>query len=140
MNLYHIAEQHNIDVLTFPMAENESVSVMLPNGKCVIGMDRSVREDCAEERVHLGHEIGHCVTGAFYNAYSPFDLRQKQENKADKWSIRQLVPENELTEAVDAGITELWDLAELFDVTIHFMQKAVCFYKYGHLNTELCFL
>ena len=135
MNLYSIAEQLNIDVITFPMEENESVSVMLSNGKCYIGIDKSVREDSAEEHVHLAHEIGHCATGAFYNSYSPADLRQKHEHKADKWAIRQLVPESELTEAVNAGITELWDLAELFDVTVQFMQKAICFYKYGHLNT-----
>lgn len=139
MNLYHIAQEQNIDVLTFPMADNESLSVMLPNGKCFIGMDKSVREDSAEERVHLAHEVGHCVTGAFYNAHSLHDLRQKHEHKADKWAIRQLIPESELMEAVEAGITELWDLAELFDVTVQFMQKAVCLYKHGHLNTELCF-
>ena len=139
MNLYSIAEQQNIEVLTFPMVENESMTVMLPNGKCFIGVDKSVREDSAEERVHIAHEIGHCATGAFYNAYSPADLRQKHEHKADKWAIRQLIPQEKLTQAVDAGITEIWDLAELFDVTIQFMQKAICFYKHGYLNTEMYF-
>lgn len=136
MNLYRIAEEQNIDILTFPLAKNESVSVMLPDGKCFIGMDKSVREDSKEERVHLAHEMGHCATGAFYNAYSHADIRQKHENKADKWAIRLLIPENKLMEAVSAGITELWELAELFDVTVQFMQKAVYFYKYGNLSVN----
>lgn len=139
MNLYRFAQEQNIEILTFPMSENESMSVMLNDGTCFIGMDKSVRDGSVEERVHLAHELGHCTTGAFYNAYSPADIRQKHENKADKWSIRRLIPESELMEAVDAGITEVWDLAELFDVTIPFMQKAVCFYKYGHLDTKLVF-
>ena len=140
MNLYRIAEQQNIDVLTYPMAENESISIMLPNGKCYIGMDKSVREDSAEERVHLGHELGHCVTGAFYNAYAAADIRQKHENRADKWAIRQLIPHDKLTQAVETGITEPWELADLFDVTVQFMLKAMCYYKHGHLDLNLCLI
>ena len=139
MNLYRIAQEQNIDVLTFPMPENESVSVMLPDGRCFIGMDKSVRENSAEENVHMAHEIGHCVTGAFYNSYSPVDIRQKHEHKADKWAIRQLIPQDKLTEAVEAGITEPWDLAELFDVTVQFMMKAIYFYKYGHVDVNQYF-
>lgn len=140
MNLYRIAQEQNIEILTFPMSENESMSVMLNDGTCFIGMDKSVRDGSVEERVHLAHELGHCSTGAFYNAYSPADLRQKHENKADKWAITHLVPEQEFRKAVRSGITEPWHLAELFDVTVQFMMKAICYYKHGHLSTELCFI
>lgn len=136
MNLYRIAQQQNIEVLTFPIPENESVSVMLNDGTCYIGMDSSVRDGSVEERVHLAHELGHCSTGAFYNAYSPHDLRYKHERKADKWAINQLVPENELKHAIKTGITNLWELAELFEVTLPFMRKAVCYYKYGTFDTN----
>lgn len=129
-DLYHFAEQQNIGVLSYPMPHNGSMSVMTEDGSCYVGMDESVMDGCANEQVHLAHELGHCATGAFYNRYSPFDLRQKHERKADAWAIRQLVPEAELMEAVCAGITELWDLAELFDVTNEFMHKAVQFYTY----------
>lgn len=139
MNLYRIAQEQNIEILTFPMSENESMSVMLNDGTCFVGMDNAVRDGSVEERVHLAHELGHCITGAFYNAYSPADLRQKHENKADKWAIAQLVPEQDFKNAVRSGITEPWHLAELFNVTVQFMMKAICFYKYGNLNTELCF-
>lgn len=136
MNLYTVAQEQNIEVLTYPMAVNESMSVMLPDGSCFVGMDKSVRDGSAEERVHLAHELGHCITGSFYNVYSPADVRQKHEHKADKWAIHQLVPQEELCRCYREGRTELWDLAEHFGVTLPFIRKAVCYYKYGHLNTE----
>lgn len=128
-DLYLFAEQQHIEVLTFPMKENESMSIMADDGLCFVGMDESVQDGSSQEQVHLAHELGHCATGSFYNRYSPHDLRQKHERKADKWAISHLVPESELSEAIDAGITELWDLADLFDVTAEFMHKAVCFYR-----------
>ena len=138
-DLYLFAEQQNIEVLECPMQKTGSMSIIDEDGNCYVGMDKSIIDSSAQEQVHLAHELGHCATGGFYNRYSPYDLRQKHERKADKWAIRQLIPQEQLLEAVDAGITEVWDLAELFDVTIQFMYKAMCYYKHGHLNTELCF-
>lgn len=137
-DLYLRAEQQNTEVLTFALGRTGSMSV-LDSGTCFIGMDESVQDGGPEEIVHLAHELGHCITGSFYNRYSPHDLRQKHERKADKWAIREVIPEQELREAVDAGFTEPWDLADLFDVTIPFMMKAMCYYKHGHMDTELCF-
>lgn len=128
-DLYRFAAEQNIEVLTYPMKENGSMSIMETDGSCFVGMDESVQDGSLQEQVHLAHELGHCATGSFYNRYSPFDLRQKHERKADKWAITQLIPEAELSEAICAGITNLWDLAELFDVTTEFMYKAVSYYK-----------
>ena len=66
--LYDLAAQQNIEVLSYPMAENGSMSVMLEGGRCFVGMDDSVLDGSAQERVHLGHELGHCVTGSFTTA------------------------------------------------------------------------
>ena len=41
--LYDFAKQQNIEVLSYSMPQNESMSVMLEDGKCFIGMDESVR-------------------------------------------------------------------------------------------------
>ena len=52
-NLYDLAKQQNIEVLSYPMARNESMSVMLEDGRCFVGMDESVRDGGVQERVHL---------------------------------------------------------------------------------------
>lgn len=95
--------------------------------------------DCKEAKTVLFHELGHCATGSFYNEYSPCDVRKRHENRADKWAIKKLIQEDELKEAISNGYTDLWELAEYFDVTEEFMRKAICWYTHGNLETELYF-
>ena len=137
--LYAYASKENIEVLDYPMEQTGSMSVMLEGGECYIGMDSRVKDGGVKERVHLSHELGHCVTGSFYNRYTRFDLRQRHENRADKWAIRELIPVEALDEAVAEGCCQLSDLAERFGVTEEFMKKAICLYVHGNLATELYF-
>ena len=137
--LYDLAKQQNIEVLSYPMPENGSMSVMLDSGVCFIGMDDGTRDGGIQERVHLSHELGHCITGSFYNRYAAIDCRRRHENRADKWAITQLIPVDDLDEAVAEGECELWELAERFGVTEEFVKKAVCYYVHGNVATELYF-
>ena len=138
-SLYHIADQKNIAVDRFALFSREALSLMDEDGSCFIAIDPDKIHDETDERSKLAHELGHCATGAFYNRHSNFDCRQKHENKADKWAVLQLIPVEELDEAIAAGHTEIWDLAEHFGVTEDLARKAVCYYVYGNLATELYF-
>lgn len=137
--LYDLARQRNIEVIQFPMRENGSMSVMTDDGACYIGIDETVQDGDTQERVHLGHELGHCLTGSFYSIHTAVDCRQRHENKADKWAILRLVPVDDLDDAVADGCTEIWELAERFGVTEQFMKKAVCYYVHGNVAAELYF-
>ena len=137
--LYDYANESGIPIHDFSLPENGSISVMDDDGFCYIGIDASVLDGDALERVHLGHELGHCATGSFYNRYSRFDIRQRHENRADKWAIMQMVTEAELDEAVAEGCCEIWDLAARFGVTEQFIRKAVCLYVHGNVAAELYF-
>ena len=137
--LYDLAEQENIPVLTFPLPETGSMSVMSDGGQCCVGMDPSLRDGGVEERVHLSHELGHCLTGSFYNIYAAADSRQRHENRANKWAIRALIPVEELDDAIALGCTEVWELADRFQVTEDFIRKTVCLYVHGNVAAELYF-
>ena len=137
--LYDFAKQQNIEVIPFPMPENDSMSIMTEDGSCFIGIDPKIQDGGVQEKIHLSHEIGHCVTGSFYNIYAAVDSRQRHENRADKWAIRQLIPVDALDDAVAHGVTEFWELAEQFDVTEEFARKAVCYYVHGNVAAELYF-
>lgn len=137
--LYDLARQQNIEVLTHPLPQTGSLSVMLEGGRCFVGLDRSVCDGATQERVHLSHELGHCVTGSFYNIYAAVECRQRHENRADRWAISTLIPVEDLDEAVAQGCTEIWELAERFQVTEEFMRKTVCYYVHGNLAAELYF-
>ena len=137
--LYAQASQQNIPILRHPMEKCGSMSLMTPEGRCFIGMDDRVADGGTQERVHLGHELGHCITGSFYNQYAKADLRQRHENRADKWAVHRLIPVDALDDAIAAGHTDLWDLADYFGVTETFLKKAICLYVHGNLATELYF-
>ena len=136
LGLYAYAESRNIDVDWIPMRRAMSLSVPLTDGYA-IALDPWKLRSITQETVCLAHELGHCKTGSFYNRHAALDIRQKHENRADKWAIRQLVPEDALDQAVADGYTDLPSLAEHFYVTVPFMRKAVCWYTYGNLAADL---
>lgn len=136
---YHIAKQQNIVVDHFTLSKREALSVMDLDGECFIAIDPHRLSGEYDERNKLAHELGHCITGSFYNRYSNYDCRQRHENRADKWAISQLIPVEDLDEAVADGCCEIWELAERFGVTEQFMKKVVCYYVHGNVATELYF-
>ena len=125
-DLYGIAERRGHVVVCESLTETPSLSLQT-NKRCYIAIDQ--RLNVQQEREALAHELGHCEYGGFYNRYSKYDIRAKAERRADKWAFAKLVPYGQLVQAVRHGVTEVWDLAELFDVSCEFMQRAIAYYK-----------
>ena len=136
LGLYAYAESRNIDVDWIPMRRAMSLSVPLTDGNA-IALDPWKLGSITQETVCLAHELGHCETGSFYNQFAKLDVRQRHENRADKWAIQYLIPVEELDEAVAEGCEDIPALAEHFCVTVPFMRKAVCWYTYGNLAADL---
>ena len=125
-DLYGIAERRGHVVVCESLTETPSFSLQT-NKRCYIAIDQ--RLNVQQEREALAHELGHCEYGGFYNRYSKYDIRAKAERRADKWAFARLVPYGQLMQAVRHGVTDVWDLAELFDVSCEFMQRAIAYYK-----------
>ena len=136
LDLYAYAERRNIDVDWVPMRRATSLSVPLGDGYA-IALDPWKLGTIAQETVCLAHELGHCETGSFYNRFAKLDVRQRHENRADKWAIRRLVPEDDLDAAMADGCNTIPALADRFGVTEPFMAKAVCWYAHGNLAVEM---
>lgn len=136
LGLYAYAERRNIDVDWIPMRRATSLSVPLGDGYA-IALDPWKLGSLAQETVCLAHELGHCETGSFYNRFAKLDVRQRHENRADKWAIRRLVPEDDLDAAMADGCDTIPALADRFGVTEPFMRKAVCWYAHGNLAVEM---
>lgn len=136
--LYQVAAESDIPVLLLDLPENGSMCIETAR-RHYIGLDPSVLEEEASQTVHLAHELGHCITGSFYNRWAARDVRQRHENRADKWAIQKVVPVDALDQAIADGHTTIWELAEHFNVTEVFMQKAVCWYTHGNLAAALYF-
>lgn len=92
LELYDLAEKENIEVDNFPMREATAVS--FPKGW--IAINKNKKMTVAEEKFHLAHELGHCMTGSFYNIYSQYDVKSRHENRANRWAMEKLIPVEKL--------------------------------------------
>ena len=108
---------------------NKSISCRYDDEDYII-MDESEMTE-AEKKTHLAHEIGHCETGSFYHAYSPYETRERCEYRANVWAIKKLLPKEELEYAIKHGSEEVWQLAEDFEVTENLIRFA-CRYYFGN--------
>lgn len=130
--LMDFAAAENIPIMSISCKNCGSIS-LLQGENCYIGIDKDTAERQYKER--CAHELGHCVKGAFYNRYSPFDIVSRHEARADKWAIENLISKEELVDAFKENIDSIYLLAEYFNVTESFMVK-VCRH-YGFYNDSL---
>lgn len=118
--LYHLAREKNIEIDYYSMKKLTAFS--MPNAIIInpqkIKTQRQTKE-C------LAHELGHHIKNAFYNISSTLETRERQEERATRWAAQELVPADELKAAFDKGYTEIWQLAEYFDVSEDFMRNII---------------
>ena len=124
--LYTLAENNQIAVVDTCPPELVSISIRFPDGSMLISSsDLSMAPVGTTKLECFGHELGHCMTGSFYNLYSPFDIRAQHEFRANKWAINKLIPFSALIKAGKHGCRERYEFAEYFGVSEAFIQKAV---------------
>lgn len=127
-DLYSITDEKNINVYDFKL--DGIISMTIPYcSNYYIAIDSTKLNTSIDKKICLAHEIGHCETNSFYNVYTPYDIREQHENRANRWAIKKLIPLDELKEAVRHGYKEFWQLAEYFDVPNDFMKSAIHYYK-----------
>jgi len=83
----------------------------------------------AEEACIIAHELGHCETGTTHAVYSPLDLVTKHEYAANKQAVHRLIPYDDMLNAIRSGCTEVWQLADRFNVTEDFVRLADYIYR-----------
>lgn len=124
--LLSLAKRKGVRVIDFPLPETGCCEVLI-DGSCAVGIDPHVSTE-AERTVMFAHGLGHAEKGAFYNLYSPYDVRAKHERRADEWAIRKTVPLSRIKKEIRQGSTEPWQIAEAFGITVPFAEKALKYY------------
>lgn len=75
------------------------------------------------------HELGHAATGALHKIDSPFELAERSEYRANRWSAEQYLTADDFRAAFTDGYTELWQLSEYFDLPESDIQAALTYWK-----------
>ncbi|HKM01193.1 MAG TPA: hypothetical protein VJ083_03965 [Sedimentibacter sp.] len=128
--LYDYAEENDINIDNFSLPDAKACCVALPNGDMRIGIDVSHAKSTAEEKELLGHELAHCMKNAFHYLHSPPCVRSKAEHRALCWEAENFMPKQDLVELFRAGITEMWEIAEYFEVTESFVIRVCKLYGF----------
>lgn len=126
-SLYNYAEEIDVNIDTFKLHDVKSLAIRLEDYNA-IAIDENKFDDSADLKTSLAHELGHYATSSFYNVDNHLDVRSKHEYRADKWAMERLLPKDEMEEALECGIVEVWEIAEYFEVTEDLVKKAMWVY------------
>lgn len=132
--LYDIAEKENIKIYDWYIEDCDGICLNYDKINA-IALNYDELGTYIEEKCTLAEELGHYYMDATYSLSSGYETRSRQEYRAKKWSYTTLVPFKKLKEAIKKGLTEIYQLAEYFDVTVEFMANCIEFYKskYGFI-------
>lgn len=130
VELYEYAEHRGYDVYwySFDTDQVPCVSVPLPDGSCAIALDPYQLKSLADEKYKIGHELGHCETGSFYSRSVSQKERTRAEVRADRWTIKKLLPFEEMEAAIAQGNTEIYELADYFTLPEDLIRQAIDYY------------
>lgn len=83
----------------------------------------------AEKLSIVAEEIGHYKTSSGNILDQDSIANIKQELQARRWAYEKVLPLDLVMQAIMSGLTEVYDLAEHFDVTEIFMRECLKHYK-----------
>lgn len=135
IGLHNLARENNIDVLFFKHKKN-GCAIKLPSGEMVVGLNITIYNEQCEREV-LAEELAHCLTNSFYylqNTTSPIYLSNvaKAETTALHKKMELLINANDLKQALNKT-TNVYELAEMFDVDSNFLQQTMKYYREKNL-------
>lgn len=110
--------------------DNQKKAVVLDvKGRVGLYIDISNISSVADEIVTITHEWAHLTTGALHHVDADDVTRRKDEARAARAKIERLIPAHKLQRAIAEGYTELWELADYFNMPYDFMEKAAQHYN-----------
>ena len=114
-DFYHYCKQNQVDVIPYDGCPKEGAAIR-DQGYYAVFLDFTKIKSTRLLRGVCYHELGHVATGALHKVDSPFELAERSEHRAIRWSAENYLTQEAFREAFSAGFTELWQLSEYFDL------------------------
>ena len=124
---YGYCRKHQVDVIPFMGCPQPGATVR-DQGHYAVFLDFSKIRSTRLLRGVCYHELGHAATGALHKVDSPYELVERSEYRANRWSAQHYMTAQDFKEAFAAGYTELWQLAEYFDLPEQDVQAALTYW------------
>lgn len=127
-DFYNYCKTHQVDVIPYLGCPQPGATVR-DQGYYAVFLDFSKIRSTRLLRGVCCHELGHAATGALHKVDSPFEMVERSEYRANRWAAETFMTESDFREAFAAGCTELWQLAEYFDMPEEDVSKALTYWK-----------
>ena len=126
-DFYAYCKKHDVDVIPYNGCPQPGATIR-DQGYYAIFLDFSKIRSTRLIRGVCIHELGHVATGALHKVDSPYELVERSEYRAKRWTAEQFLTEEAFREAFRLGYTELWQLAEYFDLPERDVQEALAYW------------
>lgn len=126
-DFYTYCKKHDIDVIVYDGAPKPG-STIRDNDWYAIFLDFTQIQSTRLLKGICYHELGHAGTGALHKVSSPFELVERSEYRANRWAAEHFLPVEDFRDAFAAGYTELWQLAEYFDLPEQDIKNALTYW------------
>ena len=126
-DFYTYCKKHQVDVIPYNGCPQPGATIR-DDGYYAVFLDFSKIHSTRLIRGVCIHELGHVATGALHKVDSPYELVERSEYRAKRWTAEQFLTEDAFREAFRLGYTELWQLAEYFDLPERDVQAALAYW------------
>lgn len=127
-DFYQYCAEHKVDVIPYAGIPAPGATIR-DSGVYAVFLDftkicstRLLRGVCC-------HELGHIATGALHKVDSPFELAERSEYRAKRWTAQKFLTAEAFREAFRCGYTEPWQLAEYFDLPEQDVKNALTYWS-----------
>lgn len=124
---YDYCKQNHVDVIPFSGMPAAGATVR-DGGQYAVFLDFDRIKSTRLLRGVCCHELAHVATGALHKVESPFELAQRSEYRANRYMAQQFLPADAFREAIRAGYTEPWQLAEYFELPEQDIKNALSYW------------
>jgi len=137
-DFYTYCDDNDIDIIPYIGMPSEGATVR-DQGYYAIFLDIAKIQSTRLLKGVCCHEMGHAATGALHKVYSPYETVERSEYRANRWMAENHITADMFREAFRDGRTEVWQLAEYFDLMEDVIRTAAAYWtdsKGVDFNTE----
>ena len=114
-HFYDYCKSNNVAVIPFRDMPAQGVTMRI-NSQFGVFLDFDQIKSTRLLRGICYHESGHVGTGALHKVSSPYETVERSEHRANRWAAEHYLTVDDFRAAFADGYTELWELAEYFDL------------------------
>ena len=127
-DFYHYCKKNQVDVIPFHGCPQAGATIR-DDGYYAVFLDFTKIQSTRLLRGVCLHELGHTATGALHKVDSPYELAERSEYRATRWTAEHFLTEAAFREAFSQGYRELWQLSEYFDLPEACVDAALTYWR-----------